>query len=114
MKVFAIIFLSCLFSHVNAEEYDSYKLRWSPPNSYVNGEYLSVKQDLRSYRIYYGPTREKIRENSVTINPLLTKFSLSDLDKFVVNKSDIIYLAITAIDKSGGESELSEITFFLP
>ena len=114
MKIFAIILLSCLIFDANADEYESYKISWNPPNEYANGEKLSVKHDLMSYKIYYGPTREEVRQNSVLVDPRLTKFSLSRLNKSVVKDSPIIYLAMTAIAKSGNESDLSEIVFFLP
>jgi hypothetical protein len=114
MKIFVIIFMTCIISNAEANEYESYKLTWSPPNTYVNGEKLSVNRDLSAYKIYYGCTREGVRENSITISPLLTKFSLGDLNAVIVKKSPIIYLAIIAITKSGSESDLSEIIFFLP
>jgi hypothetical protein len=114
MKFFVIFILTWLMTQVNADEYEGYKLSWSPPNAYTNSEKLSVKLDLKSYKIYYGPTIEAVRENTVTIDPLLTSFYLSGLNKSVVRNSPIIYLAIAAISKSGSESDLSKIIFFLP
>jgi hypothetical protein len=111
---FTILIFTLIFSSANADEFETYTLKWVAPKSFSNGEKLSAKHDLNAYKLYYGSSREQVRENSLSIDPSLTEFSISKLDKFFVRNSSIIYIAMTSVSEAGIESDLSEIIFFLP
>ena len=114
MRIFAAIVLFFMANLAIAADYEDYKLSWIPPDSFSNGDKLSARSDLESYKIYYGPSQEAVRDNSIKISASSNRFSLSGLDSTVVKNSPIIYLAMTAISKTGNESDLSKVIFFLP
>ncbi len=114
----AIRFLTLLFvftcSELIADDLTGVKLSWKAPTEYSNGEQLKYANfELSEYRLYFGPSREKVRSEYVSIDPKELSFLLQQLD-FSKVTSPVVYLAMTAVSKNGLESELSEIIFFLP
>jgi len=111
-QLFILGFIFICFG-LKADGLADIKLHWEAPDQYTNGEALNASRDLREYRLYYGPSEEKIRSEYVRINPgkrfiLIKNLNLSKI------KSPIIYFAMTSVSKSSIESDLSEVIFFLP
>lgn len=110
------LLLIAVFSSLklHADELNDVKISWKAPTEYSNGEPLKyAKIDIKEYRIYYGPSREEVRSQSVVIDSKELSYPLQKLD-FSTIQSPVIYLAMTAVTKTGQESDLSEIIFFLP
>ena len=107
------ILVNCL-SVASAYDYTKHHLSWKAPVRFSNGEPLSPRFDLNKYMVYYGPARAKVRQNSITVSPSQTRISLGLLNTSAVQEMPVVYLGVTAVSKSGWESDLSEIVFFLP
>jgi len=111
---FNLLFLLFGSLSLQAGELDGIKLHWKAPVYYSNGERLhNAAEELSEYRIYYGASRELVRSGFVPVSPRRLSFPLQQLDTSAID-SPIVYLAITAVSKSGQESDLSDIVFFLP
>ncbi len=108
--LFGLIILSC---GLKADGLNNLKLHWDAPTHYSNGEKLNAGRALKEYRLYYGATKEAVRTEYISIAPQKKFILLKKLD-FSRIKSPIIYFAMTAISKSGNESDLSEVIFYLP
>jgi hypothetical protein len=96
------------------DDYRQFSLHWNPPSAFTNGDHLSLKRDLQAYVVYYGPSRERVRQHSIRVNPRYNRVSLRRLNAAVVKAMPLVYLGITAVAKDDVESELSEVIFFLP
>jgi hypothetical protein len=113
VRIFLLLFV-LVGSKLNADDSTGVKISWKAPTEYSNGEPLKYPEvELKEYRLYYGPSREEVRSSSVTIDPKQHSFPLETLD-FSRVPSPVIYFAMTAVSRAGQESDLSEITFFLP
>ncbi len=114
--ILLLLLLLLLFvsAELFADDLTGVKLHWKPPVEFTNGEKIkNPESELSEYRLYFGPSREKVRKEYVVINSKQHSFALQQLDLSKI-KSPVIYLAMTAITKAGLESDLSEIIFFLP
>ena len=97
-----------------AGDLDGVKLHWKAPQKYSNGERLiNARRELSEYRIYFGATREGIRSEYIPVSPDKTSYPLLQIG-WAKLKSPIVYLAVSAVARSGQESDLSDIVFFLP
>ena len=97
-----------------AGDLDGVKLHWKAPLKYSNGErLLNARRELSEYRIYFGATREGIRSEYIPVSSAETSYPLQQIGWSKL-KSPIVYLAVSAVARSGQESDLSEIVFFLP
>lgn len=111
-KLLLLVVFVCL--NLNADELMDAKISWKAPTEYSNGEPLKyAKLELKEYRLYYGPSREEVRTQSVTIDSKELSYPLQMLDLSKV-QAPVIYFALTAVSKTGQESDLSDIIFFLP
>ncbi len=53
---------------LHADESIDARISWKAPAEYTNGETLKYAQiELKEYRLYYGPSREKVRSQFVSI-----------------------------------------------
>jgi len=111
---FLLIFFIFICSEVIADDLAGVMIYWKAPTSYSNGNPLkNAKFELSEYRLYFGPSREKVRSKYVTIHSRDLSFPLQLLDLSSII-SPIVYLAVTAVSITGQESNLSEIVFVLP
>ena len=74
-------------------------LVWTPPTENNNGTVLT---DLAGYHIYYGTTPE-LGQSMTLNNAGLTRYVMSGLT------NTTWYFAMTAFDKSGHESDRTEV-----
>ncbi len=99
-----------VFSSVVA---DGLTLNWQAPTEFSNGSSLNVKKDLKEYRLYYGSSKQSIKDHVVSIKPSERSVSLSLLELSKLNSS-IVYFAMTSVLNNGSESDLSPSIFYLP
>lgn len=75
-------------------------LAWSEPSHDANGDPL---EDLAGYRIYYGRQSPVTPDNASTVEVgLETRHTVEELEP------DVWFFAVTAVDESGNESDLSD------
>ncbi len=108
------VLLLAIAPQVQAGDLDGIKLHWRAPQRYTNNERLiDPRHELKEYRLYYGPARDKVRAHFVSIPPSRLSFPLTAVD-WAALKVPVVYLGMTAVSRDGQESDLSEIVFFLP
>jgi hypothetical protein len=111
---FLLLLLIFISLQLSADDLTGVKISWKAPTEYSNGEPLKYpKIELKEYRLYYGPSRGEVRSHSISIDSKELSFPLEKID-FSRVPSPVVYFAMTAVAKTGLESDLSEITFFLP
>jgi putative Ig domain-containing protein len=77
----------------------SVSLAWSPPTQNDDGSTLT---DLAGYKIHYGTASKNYTQSVALNNAGLTRYQLDSLP------SGKIFIAMTAVNKSGAESEFSQ------
>ncbi len=111
----AVLICLLLPPGVLADDYEQLVLSWNAPKHFTNGERLSVsKGDLKEYRVYYGNSRENIRQHRFSVPAGLSSIRLDRLKKEFVRANPVIYIALSSVSRAEVESTLSEIVFFLP
>ena len=81
-------------------------LSWTPPTQNIDDS-LIQPGEIRSYRIYYGLQQSSLSE-FIEIDALSNSYTVDYSDNDIPNDTTI-YIAITAINDSQIESDLSEI-----
>ena len=81
-------------------------LSWTPPTQNIDDS-LIQPGEIRSYRIYYGPQQSSLSE-FIEIDALSNSYTVDYSDNDIPNDTTI-YIAMTAINDSQIESDLSEI-----
>ncbi len=89
----------------------TYTLTWDKPTQYEDGTTLPV-EELTHYRIYYG-TDSSSWDNMIEIDAQVYSTSYPIEENSIILESNTnYYLAMTAVNNQGIESQLSEILSF--
>lgn len=112
LKGLFFIALLFLFNPAYAES-QNITISWQAPTRYDNGEKLFARADLKEYRLYYGPSLDQVRENSITVAPFQLSMDIP-IKKLRALNSPIVYFVMSSVSKGGIESEQSKSIFFLP
>lgn len=92
---------SANLSVVEAPKNNIAQLSWQQPQSRVDGTALDTN-DIKSYRIYYGPTSESGYQNQTDVAGTSNSLEIEHLEKGEYR------FAISTIDNDGVESNLTE------
>ena len=93
------------------DDKNSATLSWTPPTEYADGSALALNE-LANYRIYYGTDKSSLGDYieidaTENMNSYIINYNAND-----ISSDTTYYLAMTAINDQGIESDLSEIINF--